>query len=644
MSGMALIRGLRGSIGAVRGYLATVGPLARLIWQASPRLALGSAALAVIVGMLPAADIVIVSALLQTLVNVGRHAGGHSVGAVPHFLLFLGLLAGLSVVTQICERLAQLVNQLMGSRITHRMQWMVAGKAASADLAAFEDRAFHDEIRLITNEAMYQPLMIVQQTLGIVTTLATMASLGTILLLWHPWIVGVLLLASAATLWVSTHFATKKVDLITGRAEAERSRFYLYNLMTSDQAAKEVRLFGLRDLLIGRLSRLLDGIYREDRRLAARQVAYSLPAGLALAGTQIALIAFAAVEAVHGVISVGSFNQYMLAIIQFGGQLPMVAASVGTVHQGNLFVARLFRFLATEPRVEAPRGQRPADGERPAARLGAAACPHIVFDRVCFAYPGTDDAVLSDVSFGLRPGQTVALVGSNGSGKSTIVKLLAGLYEPTAGSVYLDGVDIRELDRGLLRARLSVIFQDFVVYHFSARENVGLGHVGFLDDGERIAAAARRSGLDNVIARLPDGYDTVLGKYWNKGHELSGGQRQLVALARALLRQAPVLVLDEPSSALDARTEAEFFRRLLDVPDTRSSQSQSVMFVSHRLSTARRADHILVLKKGRIVEQGSHDELMSLAGSYADMFRLQSAAYEDHHIAPTQAAAEGRIR
>jgi ATP-binding cassette subfamily B protein len=647
MSGLALARGLRGRIAAARGYLATAGPLGRLIWLASPRLALGSGALAVIVGVLPAADIVIVSALLQTLVNAGRH----SAGAIPHFLLFLGLLAGLSLVTQICERLAQLVNQLLGSKITHRMQWMVAGKAGSADLSAFEDRAFHDEIRLVTNEAMYQPLMIVQQALGIVTTLATMASLGTILLLWHPWTVGVLLLASAATLWVSTHFGTEKVALITRRAEAERSRFYLFNLMTSDQAAKEVRLFGLRDLLIGRLSRLLDGIYSQDRRLAARQVAYSLPAGLALAGTQIALIAFAAVEAVHGVISVGSFNRYMLAIIQLGTQLPMVAASIGTVHQGNLFVARLFRFMATNPDVEAPREQGAGSGERPAARLGAAtACPHIAFDRVGFAYPGSDHQVLSDVSFELSPGQTVALVGNNGSGKSTIVKLLAGLYEPTAGSVYMNGVDIRALDRAVLRARLSVIFQDFVVYHFSARENVGLGRVGFLEDDERIAAAARGSGLHDVIARLPDGYDTVLGKFWNKGHELSGGQRQLVALARALLRRAPVLVLDEPSSALDARTEAEFFRRLLDVPDTRSAPdaqsapAQSVMFVSHRLSTARRADQILVLIQGRIVERGSHDELMSLAGNYADMFRLQSAAYDDLHVESAPAAAEGWFR
>ncbi len=493
-----------------------------------------------------------------------------------------------------------------------------------------------------------------------------MASLGTILLLWHLWTVGVLLLAAAATLWVSTHFGTERVALITRRAEAERSRFYLFNLVTSDQAAKEVRLFGLRDLLIGRLSRLLDGIYQQDRRLAARQVAYSLPAGLVLAGTQIALIAFAAVEAFHGVISVGSFNRYMLAIIQLGAQLPMVAASVGTVHQGNLFVARLFRFMATEPEVEAPR-------QRPAARLGATAArgcqpegrgwpagprlagpegqrlavpegQQIVFDRVSFAYPGSERQVLSDVTFELNPGQTVALVGNNGSGKSTIVKLLAGLYEPTAGSVYLNGIDIRALDRADLRDRLSVIFQDFVIYHFSARENVGLGRVGFLEDDERITAAARRSGLDDVIARLPDGYDTVLGKFWNKGHELSGGQRQLVALARALLRQAPVLVLDEPSSALDARTEAEFFRCLLDVPDTRSVQSQSVMFVSHRLSTARRADHILVLKEGRIVERGSHDELMSLAGNYSDMFRLQSAAYDDHEVAPAQAAAESWIR
>lgn len=367
-----------------------------------------------------------------------------------------------------------------------------------------------------------------------------------------------------------------------------------------------------------------------------------MPAGLVLAGTQVALITFAAVQALHGAISVGRFNQYMLTIIQLGGQLPMLAVSVGSLHQDNLFVARLFAFLAIEPRVEAPGPRREPWSSGRAAAVVPAARPPLVFEHVSFSYPGTDREVLTDISFEARAGQSIALVGSNGSGKSTIVKLLADLYEPTVGSVSLNGTDIRSLDRATLRACLSVVFQDFIIYHFSARENVGLGQVSLLDDHERIADAAQRSGLDRVIAALPDGFDTVLGRFWHKGHELSGGQRQLVALARSLLRTASVLVLDEPSAALDARNEAEFFQRLLDDPGT--GAAQCIIFISHRLSVARRADRILVLKQGRIVEQGSHEALMDMAGSYADMFRLQSAAYDDFGTKVGRAAAEGGIQ
>lgn len=618
--------GLRRRVRAAGEYLATAGPLARLIWRAGPHLMLGSAGLAIVAGVLPAADIVIVSALLQTLVDVGHLTGAGRGSAVSHFVLLVALLAAVSLASQVCQRLSQLTTQLQSTRIANRVQSLIAEKAASVDLSSFENRAFQDDMRTVTNEARYRPGQMLSQLMGSVSTLATMASLSIILVLWHAWVLGALLLASAATLWVSTHFGSEQVEMVAGRAERERAKFYIYNLMTTDQAAKEIRLFGLRDPLLGRFGRLLDGLYRQDRGLALRQFGYSMPAGLVLAGTQVALIAFAAVQALHGAISVGRFNQYMLAIIQLGGQLPMLALSVGSLHEDNLFAARLFTFLATEPRVEALGPSRPPWSTAKAAATVTAAGPPLVFEHVSFTYPGTDREVLTDVSFEARAGESVALVGDNGSGKSTIVKLLAGLYEPTAGSVSLNGTDIRDLDRATLRACLSVVFQDFIVYHFSARENVGLGQVSLLDDHERIADAARRSGLDRVIAALPDGFDTVLGRFWHKGHELSGGQRQLVALARALLRTASVLVLDEPSAALDARNEAEFFQRLLDDPD--ADPARCVIFISHRLSVARRADRIVVLKQGRIVEQGSHEALMDMAASYAEMFRLQSAAYE----------------
>jgi ATP-binding cassette subfamily B protein len=639
---MAVARSLRRRASAVRHYLATAGPLARLIWRAGPHLMVSSAGLAVVGGVLPAADIVIVSALLQTLVNAGHPAGAGGSHAASHFVLLVVLLALVGLVSQVSQRLGALTAQLQGARIANRVQSLIADKAASVDLASFEDRAFQDDMRTVTNEARYRPSLMIQQLLTSVTTVATLVSLSVILIVWHAWVVATLLAASAATLWVSAHFGSAQVEMVVDRAETERSKFYLYSVVTTDQAAKEVRLFGLRDLLVGRFGRLVEILYQQDRRLALRQLGYSMPAGLVLAGTQAALIVFAAFEALHGHITIGRFNQYMLAIVQLGGQLPMLAVTLGSLHQDNLFAARLFAFLATEPKVEAPRPRRTGWSGGPAAAPVTPAAPRIVFDHVCFTYPGTNREVLTDVSFEARAGQSIALVGSNGSGKSTIVKLLAGLYEPTSGSVSLNGTDVRALDRAALRAELSVVFQDFVVYHLPARENVGLGQVSFLDDQDRIAAAARLSGLDRVIAALPAGYDTVLGRFWNQGHELSGGQRQLVALARALLRSAPVLALDEPSAALDARNEADFFRRLLDDPD--SDRSRCVIFIAHRLSIARRADHILVLHQGRLVEQGSHQALMDVAGSYADMFWLQGAAYRDAGARPGTTTAGGASR
>jgi ATP-binding cassette, subfamily B, bacterial len=622
---------LRRRVTATAGYVSAAGPLARLIWRSGRLLAVASTGFAVLTGVLPAASIVIVSKLLQAVVDVGGHASKTQPG-LPYFLLLLALLAAVSLLAQVSDRMLQLTNQLQGIRVSNQVQLLVAEKAASADLSSFEEGTFHNQLQTVANEARFLLHQMVTQLISCVNTLASLVSLSAILILWHAWVVGALLLASAATLWVSTHFGSEKVALVAGRAEAERSKSYLYTLLVSDQAAKEIRLFRLRDLLVGRFSGLLGGLYRQDRRLATRQLAYSMPAGLAVAVVQIALIAYAAIEALHGVIKVGQFNQYMLAIMQLGTQLPMLAISLGVIHQGNLFAIRLFDFLAIEPRVEAPpRGE----GTVPSMAGG----PRIVFDRVSFTYPGTDREVLDNVSFEARGGQAIALVGRNGSGKSTIVKLLAGLYEPTGGSVSLNGADIRGIDRTALREKLSVIFQDFIIYHFSARENVGVGEPSRLEDGERIEEAARLAGLDGVIARLPAGYDTVLGRFWHKGHELSGGQRQLVALARALLRQAPILVLDEPSSALDARTEQDFFQRLLD--GAAYEPSRCVIFVSHRLSVARRADHILVLKDGHIAEQGSHEQLMSTSGIYAEMFRLQSRPYEESRVAAASLGTEG---
>ena len=608
----------RGRLRAARGYLSTAGPLSRLIWRSSPRLVLSSIGLTLLTGILPAANILVVSALLQTLVDANRNssAGHAGLSEAPHFLALLVLLAGINLVGQLAERLGQVVAELHGTRIANQVQLLIAGHAGRADLATFEDRTFHNRMRTIADEAPYRPHVMLQELMHTAASFITLISLGIILLLWHPWLVVVLVLAALPTLWVSTWYGSAQVELVSGRAELERRRQYLNTLLVSDQPAKEIRLFGLRELLHGRLRALLEQLYRQNRSLVTRELKYSLPVGLLLAAVQIALIAYTAVQALHAHISVGQFNQYMLAILQLGSALPGIALTVGSLHESNLYATRLFGYLATTPAVEAPRGTGWIEPTRP---------PRIVFEQVGFRYPGTDRMVLADLSFTIEPGESIALVGNNGAGKSTMVKLLAGLYDPSAGRILLDGIDITTLDRQVLRAVLSVVFQDFVVYHFTALDNVGFGRLDRLTDVERIQAAARRSGLDRVVQQLPDGYDTVLGRFWERGHELSGGQRQLVALARALLRDAPVLVLDEPSAALDVRAERAFFERLLD---TEAGTERTTILISHRYSTVRRADRILVLKDGRLAEQGSHDELMRLAGEYAEMFQLHSAAYQ----------------
>jgi ATP-binding cassette subfamily B protein len=598
-------------------YLATAGPLGRLVWRASPPLLLTSTGLMLISGILPAANILVVSALLQTLVDA--HRGPHTgLSGAPHFLVPLIALAGINLIGQFADRIGQVVNELHGTKIANQVQLLIAQQAGRMDLASFEDRTFHNRMRTIADEAPYRPHEMLDQLMRSVASLTTLVSLSAILLFWHPWLLLALVLAALPTLWISTWYGGAQVELISGRAESERRRQYLNTLLVSDQPAKEIRLFGLRELLYGRLRDLLDLLYRQNRGLAVRDLKYSMPAGLLLAAVQVVLIAYTAVQALRAGISVGQFNQYMLAIVQLGGQLPALAGTLGALHEGNLYASRLFGFLATPAVVEAPRAST-----EPVAEPAAGRPPRIVFERVSFAYPGTDRTVLTELDFSIEPGDSIAIVGNNGAGKSTVVKLLVGLYEPTAGRILLDGIDIATLDRSVLRARLSVVFQDFVIYHFSAWDNVGFGQLSQLADRTAIEAVARQSGLDRVVRQLPDGYDTVLGRFWEKGHELSGGQRQLVALARALLRQAPVLILDEPSSALDVRTERDFFERLLG-----NEADRTTILISHRYSTVRRADRILVLKDGRLVEQGSHDELMRLAGEYAEMYRLHSAAFQ----------------
>ncbi len=612
------LRNTRVKLQVIRSYFATIQPLMRLLWQTSPPFFVTSLGLTLLIGLLPLISIFVTSTLLQILVQAAQST--HSRSTLPtQFIFLLMLIAGANLLTQLLQRLNTVLHDLHRTRFTNHVQLLVAAKASEIDFASFEDPEFHNQMRTAANEASYRTPMFLDRLLMMGSTLTTFCSLAVVVLLWHAWIVPVIFVASLATLWVSTRFGTTRVNVIARRAETERRKFYFNTLLTSDQAAKEIRLFGLRDFLLTNLRNLLETTYKQDRQLAFRELLYSGIAGTLLALIQPALIAFTAFQALQGAITIGQFNLYTQSIIQLEGGVTQLTFIQSGLHESNLFASRLFRFLATQPQVEA---------RHPEAKAHLAAIsstPRIEFQNVSFYYAGNNQAVLKNVSFEICPGEAIALVGENGAGKTTLVKLLGGLYEPTEGHIFLDGVDIQALDRDDLRAYLSVIFQDYTIYHLSARENIGVGQVNWLNDPSRIEGAARRSGLDRVITQLPDGYETVLGRFWEKGHELSGGQRQLVALARALLRNAPILILDEPSAALDIYTERRFFQQLLK--NREDGQLQTVIFISHRFTTVRHADRILVLENGRLTEQGTHEKLLAQSGHYAEMFNLQAAPY-----------------
>lgn len=309
-------------------------------------------------------------------------------------------------------------------------------------------------------------------------------------------------------------------------------------------------------------------------------------------------------------------NLYTQSIIQLHNGLYSLMATMAQFHENSLFVSNLFQFLAIEPEVETAVNDKPASP--PTTR------PTIEFRDVSFHYAGSKHKVLDRLNLTLHPGEAVALVGDNGAGKTTLVKLLAGLYKPTEGQILLDGLDTAVMDRAQLRACLSVIFQDYPIYHFSLHDNIAFGCVGKIDSVEAVHQAAVRTGLDRLVRDLPHGYDTVLGRWFERGHELSGGQRQMVALTRAVMRQAPIMILDEPTAALDVHAEREFFNRLLT---EKQYQQQTILFISHRFSTVWQADRIVVLENGRIVEEGEHDVLMQRDGLYAEMFTTQAQMY-----------------
>jgi ATP-binding cassette subfamily B protein/ATP-binding cassette subfamily C protein len=604
-----------GRLASLRVVFREVPGTLRLVWAADRAGACWLLALTGLLALLPAA-VAWVGKLIVDGVVAASARGDAAAAARVSWLV--GLELALMALQLLLGRLAGLRRELLRAHLGNLLNERILQKALELELRHFEDSETYDKMQNARREAASRPLSLALQLVAIGQNTVTLAALSGLLWRLSPASVAVVVAASLPAFLAEARLAGESFRLYSWRAPEGRRLNYLEWILTRDAHVKEVKLFGLGPLILSRYRELFQKFFAEDRRLARRRFAAGTGFGLLSLLAFYAMYALMAGRAAAGGLTLGDLTLYIVVFRQGQGAIQAVLGAVGGMYEDALFMQNLFAFLAI-----------PAGGERPritpAATLPRGRSLPIELDRVSFRYPGRDAWVLQDVSLALAPGETLGLVGENGAGKSTIVKLLLRLHEPTAGAIRWGGVDLRDLDPADLRARIGAVFQDFVRYQFSAAENIGLGEPDRLADRARIEAAAVRGGAEGVIAGLPQGYDTVLGGWFERGHELSAGQWQKLAVARAFMRQdAELLILDEPTASIDAEAEAELFERFRQL-----AAGRSALVISHRFSTVRLADRIAVLHGGRLVELGSHQALLAQDGRYAHLFRLQARGYLD---------------
>jgi len=532
-----------------------------------------------------------------------------------HVLRLVALEAGLMAVSTAMSRGQALLRDLMRASLGNHVNTLILEKAATLELRHFEDAGFYDKMQNARREASIRPLSMALETASLLQQLLILASYAALLVRLSPWSVLLIVVASVPSFIAEARFSGESFRLNTWRAPEGRRQNYLEWILTRDSHVKEVKLFDLAPLVLRRYKALFEKFYAEDRALALRKGAAGIALGLLSLAAFYGAYAFMAVRAALGAITLGDLTLYLSVFRQGQSSIQSALASIGSLYEDGLFMSNLFDYLDIGTGGEQPR-------RLPPLSPAPARSQEIEFRDVSFRYPGSEKWVLRGVSLRLAAGEKMALVGENGAGKSTLIKLLMRLYDPSEGAILYGGVDLRDMDARDLRDRIGVLFQDFVRYQWTARENVGIGWVPALDDRPRIERAVDEGGARQVIEQLPQKIDTMLGGWFEEGQELSGGQWQKIALARAFMRHSEVLVLDEPTAALDAEAEHELFVRLQQLAADRTA-----IVISHRFSTVRRADRIAVLQEGRVEELGTHEELLARGGRYAHLFKLQASGY-----------------
>lgn len=594
-----------------RELLAQLPKALRLVWAADGKGALGLVGLTLLQAALPAAMAWVGKLIIDALVLASKAPSEAARQQVLTYVTWELLLA-LAALT--LGRAQAYVREVLRVRLGNLVNERILDKALTLELSHFEDSTTYDLMQNARREASSRPLSLAMAGVTVVKNLAMLLSFAALLWSVAWWSVVVLLFAAVPSFFAETKLSSKAFRLYSWRAPEGRKLAYLEWLLTRDAAAKEVKLFGLGPLVRGRYRALFAKFLAEDRALARTRLLWGTLLGLLSAGAFYACYWAVADKAARAEISVGDLTLSLAAFRQGQAAFEAVLSAVAGLYEDALFMSNLDRFLALPTTGEAARVSPPMSlpsGPQPIELRG-----------LSFRYPGKDGWALHDVNLTLRPGEKLALVGENGAGKSTLVKLLLRLYEPTEGQVLYGGVDVRDVDVAELRRRFGAVFQDFVRYQFTAGENVGLGEPAKVEDAAAVRSAAEAGGAADVIAGLPKGYETVLGAWFERAQELSGGQWQKLAVSRAFMREAQVLVLDEPTAAIDAEAEVALFERF-----KRLAQERSAIIISHRFSTVRMADRIAVLEGGKVTELGSHEELVAKGGRYAKLFALQAQGY-----------------
>src|SRR5579859_4644789 len=625
---------------SVAGTTAALPQVLRLVWEASRPTTIGLFITTALAGLVPVVSagisMMLINAVVQGVTIHAAHRAdrialntlgvqwlpGLVFGSVNMIIFIAVLQLVIFAASALLNTLRNISQQLLQNSVSMRIQLMVMEKAASLDLQFYEDPASYDLLRRAQNDSINRPVLMIATVFGLFQTLLTFITMIGALVAVSPLLAAIALLSPIPAFIADSRYGWRGYNIARWGSRLLRRMNYMVTLVTTDSYAKEVKLFGLGSYFIARYKVIAHAFYESQRsQVARRYMTGFLLGNLSTIATAFTYL-YVALQAVAGRLTLGHLTLYTTAAQSVQGSIQGILGGFSGMYEHNLYLNNLFELMAVESSM--PVAAHPAGVPEPMKGV-------ITFDHVTFAYPGAQSNALTDLSFTVKAGETLAIVGRNGAGKTTLFKLICRLYDPSAGRILIDRIDVRDFAPEDLRAQIGAMFQDFVTYQATAAENIGLGSLEAISDREEILKASRQAGADELISNLPQGYDTALGKWFDAGVNLSGGEWQKVALARAFMRDAKILLLDEPTSALDAQAEYDLFERLRSL-----TRGRTAVYISHRFSTVRRADRIVFLEHGRLVEEGTHEELMRLDGRYARLFRMQASAYTGEDVLPEE--------